>query len=61
MSYIILFKYSSNGVYFQVLEMEHIMNKFQELTSKLEQALNGIYYEKLEISDEVKEQVHIIF
>lgn len=41
--------------------MEHIMNKFQELTSKLEQALNGIYYEKLEISDEVKEQVHIIF
>lgn len=48
-------------MYLQVLEREHIMNKFQELTSQLEQALSGIYYEKLEISDEVKEQVRIIF
>lgn len=33
------------------------MNKFQEVTVQLEQALSGISYEKLDISDEVKEQV----
>ncbi|XP_060215991.1 U-box domain-containing protein 13-like [Lycium barbarum] len=43
-----------------VLEREHIMNKFQEVTSQLEQALSGISYEKLELSDEVKEQVELV-
>lgn len=33
------------------------MNKFYEVTAQLEQALNGISYENLDISDEVKEQV----
>lgn len=33
------------------------MNKFQEVTAQLEQALSGITYENLDISDEVKEQV----
>ena len=33
------------------------MNKFHEVTAQLEQALNGISYENLDISDEVKEQV----
>lgn len=33
------------------------MNKFQEMTAELEQALSGISFEKLDISDEVKEQV----
>lgn len=33
------------------------MNKFHEVTARLEQALEGIAYDKLDISDEVKEQV----
>lgn len=38
------------------------MNNFHEVTARLEQALEGIAYDKLDISDEVKEQViHIIF
>lgn len=41
----------------QVLEREQIMNKFQEMTAELEQALSGISFEKLDMSDEVKEQV----
>ncbi|KAM3398456.1 U-box domain-containing protein 13 [Capsicum galapagoense] len=56
-----LLKFGSEGSkIYLVLEREHIMNKFQELTSQLEQALSGIYYEKLEISDEVKEQVELV-
>lgn len=33
------------------------MNKFHEVTAQLEQALSGVTYENLDISDEVKEQV----
>ena len=33
------------------------MHKFHEVTAQLEQALSGISYENLDISDEVKEQV----
>lgn len=33
------------------------MSKFHEVTAQLEQALEGIAYDKLDISDEVKEQV----
>lgn len=33
------------------------MNNFYEVTARLEQALSGISYENLDISDEVKEQV----
>ncbi|KAK4356539.1 hypothetical protein RND71_025510 [Anisodus tanguticus] len=56
-----LLKFGSEGSkIYLVLEREHIMNKFQEVTSQLEQALSGIYYEKLEISDEVKEQVELV-
>lgn len=33
------------------------MNKYHEVTAQLEQALSGISYENLDISDEVKEQV----
>lgn len=36
------------------------MGKFQELTAQLEQALTGISYENLDISDEVKEQVELV-
>lgn len=35
------------------------MKKFNEVTAQLEQALSAISYEKLDISDEVKEQVEI--
>lgn len=41
----------------QVLEREQIMKKFHEVTTQLEQALGGVHYEELDISDEVKEQV----
>ncbi|CAM8958503.1 unnamed protein product [Rhodiola kirilowii] len=43
-----------------VLEREKIMSEFQEVTAKLEKALSGISYEKLDISDEVKEQVELV-
>lgn len=43
-----------------VLEREQIMNKYHEVTSQLEQALSGISYENLDISDEVKEQVELV-
>lgn len=35
------------------------MSKFREVTGNLEQALSRIPLEKLDISDEVKEQVEI--
>lgn len=35
------------------------MERFHEVTAQLEQALSGISYEKLDISDEVKEQVSV--
>ncbi|XP_009777581.1 U-box domain-containing protein 13-like [Nicotiana sylvestris] len=54
-------KFGSEGSkIYLVLEREQIMSKFQEVTSQLEQALSGIYYEKLDISDEVKEQVELV-
>ncbi|XP_058099181.1 U-box domain-containing protein 13-like [Magnolia sinica] len=43
-----------------VLESGQIMNKFQEVTAQLEQALSGIFYDKLDISDEVREQVELV-
>lgn len=44
----------------QVLEKDDIMKRFQEVTTCLEQALGGIHYDRLDISDEVKEQVGFI-
>jgi hypothetical protein len=41
----------------QAVEKEHIMKKYEEVTARLEQDLEGICFEKLDISDEVKEQV----
>ncbi|GMH12758.1 hypothetical protein Nepgr_014599 [Nepenthes gracilis] len=43
-----------------VLERDQIMKKFHEVTSDLEQALDGISYQNLDISDEVKEQVELV-
>ncbi|KAL0460577.1 UNVERIFIED_CONTAM: U-box domain-containing protein 13 [Sesamum latifolium] len=36
------------------------MTRFQEVTAELEQALSAISFEKLDISDEVKEQVELV-
>ncbi|PWA49318.1 U-box domain-containing protein 12 [Artemisia annua] len=42
------------------LEKEQIMKKYEEVTARLEQDLEGICFEKLDISDEVKEQVALV-
>lgn len=42
------------------LEREEIMKKYQDVTERLEQDLDGICFEKLDISDEVKEQVALV-
>ncbi|KAL6563524.1 hypothetical protein OROGR_002483 [Orobanche gracilis] len=43
-----------------VLEREHIMTKFQEVTAELEQALSAFSFEKLDITHEVKEQAELV-
>ena len=61
MQYIIKSLPFSNSLWFpclQVLEREKIMQTFQDITSKLEQALAGISFDELGISDEVREQVN---
>jgi hypothetical protein len=44
----------------QVLERDNVMKKFQAVIAQLEQALCDVPYDKLDISDEVREQVTII-
>ncbi|TYG61009.1 hypothetical protein ES288_D07G113900v1 [Gossypium darwinii] len=51
---------SEGSKIYLVLEREQIMHKFLEVTAQLEQALRGISYENLYISDEVKEQVELV-
>ncbi|KAM1453413.1 hypothetical protein EV1_003053 [Malus domestica] len=53
------FESESSKIYL-VLEREQIMMKFYEVTARLEQALSGISFENLDISDEVKEHVELI-
>ncbi|KAG8371433.1 hypothetical protein BUALT_Bualt13G0087100 [Buddleja alternifolia] len=56
-----LLRFGSEGSkIYLVLEREQIMIRFQEVTAALEQALSGISFEKLDISDEVKEQVELV-
>lgn len=56
-----LLRFGSEGSkIYMVLEREQIINTFLEVTARLEQALSGIAYEKLDISDEVKEQVELV-
>ncbi|KAL3530738.1 hypothetical protein ACH5RR_010060 [Cinchona calisaya] len=56
-----LLRFGSDGSkIYLVLEREQITKKFQEITAQLEQALSGISYDKLDISDEVKEQVELV-
>ncbi|XP_076916386.1 U-box domain-containing protein 13-like [Bidens hawaiensis] len=51
---------SEGSKIYLALEKEDIMQKYQEVTSRLEQDLEGICFEKLDISDEVKEQVSLV-
>ncbi|KAI7732073.1 hypothetical protein M8C21_031352 [Ambrosia artemisiifolia] len=56
-----LLKLGSEGSkIYLALEKEEIMKKYQEVTERLEQDLEGISFEKLDISDEVKEQVSLV-
>lgn len=41
----------------QALQLEHISRKFHHITEEIEGALSHISYDKLDISDEVREQV----
>ncbi|OWM89301.1 hypothetical protein CDL15_Pgr024046 [Punica granatum] len=45
---------------YMVLERDQIMNKFHVVTEQVEQALSRVSYEKLDIADEVKEQVELV-
>ncbi|KAE9616613.1 hypothetical protein Lal_00034538 [Lupinus albus] len=51
---------SEGSKIYMVLERDQIMNNFHEATDRLEIALAGISVEKLDISDEVKEQVELV-
>ncbi|CAI0474887.1 unnamed protein product [Linum tenue] len=56
-----LLRFGSEGSkIYLVLEREDIVVKYHELTFQLEEALSGIALEKLDISDEVKEQVELV-
>ncbi|KAK8641467.1 hypothetical protein V6N13_010870 [Hibiscus sabdariffa] len=56
-----LLRFGSEGSkIYLVLERDQIMHKFHEVTARVEQALSGIPYENLDISDEVKEQVELV-
>ncbi|XP_047970418.1 U-box domain-containing protein 13-like [Salvia hispanica] len=56
-----LLRFGSEGSkIYLVLERDQIMNRFHEVTAELERALSGISFEKLDISDEVKEQVELV-
>ncbi|TKY67344.1 U-box domain-containing protein 13 [Spatholobus suberectus] len=56
-----LLRFGSEGSkLYLVLERDEIMNKFYDVTAQLEQSLGGISYDKLDISDEVKEQVELV-
>ncbi|GMI81788.1 plant U-box 13, ARABIDOPSIS THALIANA PLANT U-BOX 13 [Hibiscus trionum] len=51
---------SEGSKIYLVLERDQIMHKFHEVTARVEQALSGIPYQNLDISDEVKEQVELV-
>lgn len=56
-----LLRFGSQGSkIYMVLEREQIMNNLQEVTAQLENALSGISFEQLDISDEIQEQVELV-
>jgi hypothetical protein len=44
-----------------VLERQAVAEQFQKVTDYLSQTLDALPYAKLDISDEVREQVFIVF
>ncbi|XP_074585392.1 U-box domain-containing protein 13-like [Curcuma longa] len=51
---------SKGSKIFLVLEQDQIMERFQEVTCQLEQALDEIPLDEFDISEEVKEQVELV-
>ncbi|KAG6491731.1 protein spotted leaf 11-like [Zingiber officinale] len=51
---------SKGSKIFLVLEQDQIMERFREVTSQLEQALDEISLDEFDISEEVKEQVELV-
>ncbi|XP_074568270.1 protein spotted leaf 11-like [Curcuma longa] len=51
---------SKGSKIFLVLERDQMMERFQDVTSQLEQALDEISLDEIDISDEVKEQVELV-
>lgn len=45
---------------FQAMQLEHISRKFHHITEEIEGALSHISYDKLDISDEVREQIELV-
>ncbi|MED6122787.1 U-box domain-containing protein 14 [Stylosanthes scabra] len=45
---------------YQALQRNDTRDKFQQITEKIEEALCGISYNKLEISEEVQEQIELV-
>ncbi|KAL1343678.1 hypothetical protein HN51_030030 [Arachis hypogaea] len=45
---------------YQALQRNDTIAKFQQITEKIEEALCGISYDKLEISEEVQEQIELV-
>ncbi|OVA06967.1 Armadillo [Macleaya cordata] len=45
---------------FQALQKENIVKQFHDVTEQIEQALNDISYDKLNISEEVQEQIELV-
>ncbi|XP_021897764.1 U-box domain-containing protein 14 [Carica papaya] len=45
---------------YQVLQRENIAYKFQEMTEQIEEALSQIPYDKLELTEEVQEQIELV-
>eukprot|EP00262_Sarcandra_glabra_P018880 TRINITY_DN692_c1_g1_i1.p1 TRINITY_DN692_c1_g1~~TRINITY_DN692_c1_g1_i1.p1 ORF type:complete len:649 (-),score=117.44 TRINITY_DN692_c1_g1_i1:399-2345(-) len=45
---------------YQVIQREKIDDKFEKVTEQLEKALDDISYDKLDISEEVKEQIELV-
>ncbi|XP_020571672.1 protein spotted leaf 11-like [Phalaenopsis equestris] len=57
----ILLRFGSDGSkIFLVLERDKITKWFQDVTAQLEKALDAISFDKLDISDEVREQVELV-
>ncbi|KAJ4754042.1 U-box domain-containing protein 13 [Rhynchospora pubera] len=52
---------SEGSKIFLVLETDHVNKRFCEVTSQLEQALAIIPFNKLDVSDEVREQVELVY